>query len=308
MGCYYPVGVYRKDGSPTKRPCGYCIGCRLENSRQWAMRCVHEAQMHAENSFITLTYNDDNLPEDKSINKKTMQTFVKKLREELYPKKIRYFGSAEYGEICETCQKSRKICYDKGCGKFKKSLGRPHYHLCIFNHEFPDKKAFFFDRKRWKQKFSTRGYDHTLYRSPLLEKIWKKGYSTVGELSFDSAGYCARYVTKKINGQKELKHYGDKSHEFALMSRNPGIGNQWIKKYLYDVYPKDYVHVNGKKMRPCRYYDSVLEKLKPKMYDQIKQKRRDVEENSEYESDWRLHQKAEHRKKITKPLERSYES
>ena len=43
-------------------PCGRCVGCRLERSRQWAVRCMHEASMHMFNSFVTLTYDDDHFP------------------------------------------------------------------------------------------------------------------------------------------------------------------------------------------------------------------------------------------------------
>ena len=60
-------------------PCGRCVGCRLERSRQWAVRCMHEASMHMFNSFVTLTY-DDHLPEYNSLNYKHFQDFMKRLR------------------------------------------------------------------------------------------------------------------------------------------------------------------------------------------------------------------------------------
>ena len=87
MPCYTPITGYAsraltKNGkrqivfSPQKGfvdlpmtiPCGQCIGCRLEKARQWAIRCVHESKMWEHNSFVTLTYNDFNLPIDGSIS------------------------------------------------------------------------------------------------------------------------------------------------------------------------------------------------------------------------------------------------
>ena len=98
MACYHPMQGYRsaevtKNGKrkivfspqkgyidlPVKVACGQCIGCRLERSRQWAVRCMHEASMHMFNSFVTLTYDDDHLPEYNSLNYKHFQDFMKRL-------------------------------------------------------------------------------------------------------------------------------------------------------------------------------------------------------------------------------------
>ena len=249
------------------------------------MRCVHEAQMHEENCFITLTFNDKNLPSDKSVNKKTLQKFMKDLRKELYPKKIRFFGCGEYGE----------------------KLKRPHYHVALFGHDFPDKEIIFMEPKKSGSRPTAR--NNILHNSKALREIWKKGFVTVGNLTFESAGYVARYVTKKINGEKYEKHYKGKNQEFALMSRNKGIGYEWIKKYWNDVYPKDFVTIRGKKMRPCKYYDTYMEKTYPEMFKEIKLKRIEQEEKSDEESgeNWRNYEKYKHRKLITKTLDRKFE-
>ena len=107
MPCYHPMQGYRSraDGKtivfnpthgwvdrPLTIPCGQCVGCRLERSRQWAVRCVHEASLHEDNCFITLTYNNESLPEDGSLNKKHFQDFMKRLRKKYKNKKIGSFG------------------------------------------------------------------------------------------------------------------------------------------------------------------------------------------------------------------------
>ena len=291
MPCNFPVGTYRLDGSPTVRPCGSCIQCRLGYAKDWAIRCVHEAQMHENNSFITLTYNNENLPENNSVNKIEMQNFMKRLRKEIEPKKIRFFGSGEYG-------------YNPKTGKV---YGRPHYHLCLFGFDFPDKEDFRF--RRWSKR-----HNDMLYISPMLQKIWKKGFSTIGEVNINSAGYVARYVTKKITGNPAPDHYGDRMQEFALMSRGQkkdgkgGIGKPWFDKYSSDVYPKDFIVIDGKKHRPPRYYDSLLRKAKPKMYEEIMERRRKKAELERRECSMRQMQKEKYGKLITQPLERELEN
>lgn len=206
MPCYHPQIAYRskegrnangswpivfnvKDGYidlEVKIPCGKCIGCRLEHSRKWAIRCVHEAQMHTKNCFLTLTYNDENLPEDGSLNKRDIVLFLKKLRDKYGPN-IRFFQAGEYGEVCKTCGLHRTKC---NCEKYIPTIGRPHHHVLLFNHSFDD------------MVIHSRKKGIPLYTSESLQKLWKKGFSTIGEVTFESAAYTARYCLKKFIGDK----------------------------------------------------------------------------------------------------------
>jgi hypothetical protein len=250
MPCYNPVGTYRTDGSNTVRPCGMCLGCRLEYSRQWAVRCLHEAALHKDNCFITLTYNNENLPENLSLSLDEIQKFLKRFRRKVEPNKIRYFGCGEYGE--------------KQGHKYSDGIGRPHYHLCVFGYDFHDKQVLRNGTyKRWRSRFF-KGENADLYISKNLGKMWKKGFHSIGDVSFNSAGYVARYVTKKKKlTQTEMKrtgktlddHYKGRTPEFAIMSKRPGLGQDWIKKYWNSVYPKDFIMLNGHKHKPGRYYD-----------------------------------------------------
>jgi len=253
--CHYPIGIVDNEGAYVYRPCGQCIGCRLEYSRGWALRCVHEAQLHVDNSYLTLTYNDQNLPEDKSVHKRELQLFFKRFRDAI-SEKIRYFACGEYGD----------------------RLGRPHYHAIIFGY-MPNDTVLLehANQRRFQSRFHT-GEDFSIYKSAFIEKLWKRGFITVGNVSFESAAYVARYCTKKINGKMAPGHYKGKNPEFALMSRSPGIGADWIEKYMSDVYPKDYVTMRGRKMRPIRYYDERYKKTNPKGYMEVKRKRKKFQE------------------------------
>lgn len=240
---------------PVTVPCGQCSACRLEHSRQWAIRCVHEAQLHPENSFITLTYNDDYLPEDRSLDYRHFQLFMKR-----FTKMVR-----------KTTGHSARFYM---CGEYGDQLGRPHYHACIFGYDFPDKKL-------WKHE-----RDVKLYRSEALEELWPYGYSTVGDVTFQSAAYVARYIMKKITGDPARAHYEyinpdtgeitQREPEFTRMSLKPGIAAGWLEKFKTDVYPSDFVVLNGRKMRPPKFYDRSLEVVDPNAFSKIKKTRREA--------------------------------
>lgn len=289
MPCYYPKSGWRKvkkNGyeikEPSVRPCGSCIGCRLDKARDWAVRCVHEASMHKENCFITLTYNDKNLPKDKSINKDELQRFFKRLRKFIaYPGTMPLFDNAmriqyyrkkshpKYGQA-KVQDVYREIKY-YAAGEYGDRLGRPHYHACIFGYAFKDTELLFHGGYKYFKSIFSKTEGHSLYTSKTLEEIWKNGFVTIGELTLESAGYVARYCMKKINGEKAPDHYGEKTPEFAIMSK--GIGKEWYKKYKNDLYPKDYTHINGIRVTAPRYYDNLLAEENPKMLERIKQKR-----------------------------------
>ncbi len=222
------------------------------------MRCTHEASLHEENCFITLTYNAENLPPDAGLRKKHFQDFMKRLRKETKIK-IRYYHCGEYG--------------DKN--------NRPHYHAILFGLNFND----------WVYLFDSPSGE-PIYTSPTLERIWQNGFATVGTVTFESAAYVARYCMKKINGKKAdeinnntgLKHYerinsytGEITEvisEYATMSRGGrsgrGIGYDWINNFTSDVYPKDFTTIRGIKVKPPRYYDKYIESIDLDMYDDIK--------------------------------------
>lgn len=251
--------------------CGQCTGCRIERSRQWAMRCVHEASLYDDNCFITLTFEDTHLPDNYSINVEDLQLFFKRLRKKYVPKcptsdpilkvefmakhGIRYFACAEYGDLNR----------------------RPHYHAILFNHWFSDVKPFM---------KSPRG--DVLYISDELSKLWLFGYVLIGRMTFESAAYVARYSLKKLTGvdkDKIKEHYTvvhphtgevvDTQPEFVVMSRKPGIGKGWYDKFYTDIYPSDRVVIRGKEMRPPKFYDRLLEMEHPLIFDAVKKARVD---------------------------------
>lgn len=211
-------------------PCGKCIGCRLERSRQWAVRCWAESLMHSENCFLTLTYSDEFVPPDFELRKRDLTLFIKKLRfylDSKFGKKIRYFACGEYG------------------GRF----GRPHFHVCLFGEDFS------YDRKLTDVLVTSSS---NLFSSPSLDDLWGFGSCIIGNLTQESAGYTARYCLKKQSGGIDW----DSLHEvksYCVMSRNPGIGFPFFEKYRKEIYDLDYIVTpNGTRLKPPKFFDKKM--------------------------------------------------
>jgi len=249
MTCYHPITAWRSiDGRgangkwplsfkksegysdlEVQIPCGKCIGCRLEQSRQWAMRCTHEATLHKENCFLTLTYDNYHLDPSGSLNVTDIQLFMKRLRRRFEGKKIRYFQCGEYGDLHQ----------------------RPHHHVILFGLDFYDKEV---------AEVAENGF--VLYCSSTLANLWPFGLHRIGGVTFESTAYVARYVMKKISGPAAEDHYQGRIPEYITMSRRPGIAYGWIEKYKDDVYPHDYVVIrNGIKCKPPAYYDKIFDRI-----------------------------------------------
>lgn len=263
MPCYHPLTAYQlnKPGPSGKAPvfftpsantnmirlpCGRCIGCKLERSKQWAVRLMHERQMHDRACYLTLTFSDEFLPADGSLNVDTFQKFMKRYRKHVGVP-LRYFHCGEYGE----------------------ENFRPHYHAIIFGHDFPDK----FQANVSKGK--------PLYVSPTLQKLWPFGNHSIGDCEFESCAYVAGYVTKKITGDAADEHYKrvlqstgeivSVAPEYSTCSRNPPIGGSWFAKYGSEVYPNDRVVVRGRQLKPPRMYDKLLESRDLELHAAVKE-------------------------------------
>lgn len=215
----------------------------MERSRQWAVRCVHEAQLHEFNAFITLTYNDEHLPSDGSLNHRDFQLFMKRFRTSISPKRFKFYMCGEYGS----------------------KHGRPHYHALIFGYDFEDKRLH----------QVRRGIP--IFTSEELSALWGMGFCTTGDVTFESAAYCARYIMKKVTGNEAEEYYNGRKPEYTAMSRGgtrgKGLSYQWFMKYKDDVYPYDEVVLKGKRLRPPRFYDGLYEQHDPKGFQEVRRKR-----------------------------------
>lgn len=230
---------------PGKHNCGYCIGCRLEYSRQWACRLVAEAQCHQKTSFLTLTYKE--MPAKSSLNNDDFTLFMKRLRRHFEPNRLRYYQCGEYGE----------------------KTSRPHHHCILFGEDFSGDRHVI--------DCSQSGLPQ--YGSSLLERLWSHGKCTIGDVTFESAAYVSRYTLKKFYGKGAKDHYGERKPEYATMSRNPGIGAFYFEKYVNDMYPGDFFVPGPDRPAaiPPKYFDALLEKSDPELFERVKRRRKEGE-------------------------------
>lgn len=243
-----------------KIPCGKCIGCRLDYSRDWAARCAIEHKSILESKgkdaeftswFLTLTYDDDHVPLDSeygnmTLQAKDMQDFWKRLRRwseyHNYSTNIRYYQGSEYGS----------------------QYGRPHYHAVVFNLCIPDLKPW-----------SRNGLGDQLYISQTITDLWGKGYVVIGEFTWNTAAYVARYIMKKQKG-KDAIWYDAKNiePEVARMSRKPGLGFEYFQAHANEIYTHDKIQLpDGKMITPPKYFDSLYSELNPGRLAEVKQAR-----------------------------------
>ena len=271
----------------------------------WAIRCVHEAKMHEDNCFVTLTYRDGDLPVHGTLVKHHFQDFLKRLRaqhceyeendqgDRVCTNPISYFHCGEYGKVCPYCRE-------------RHGLGRPHYHALLFGY-WPD------DCELYQEKNGVR-----TYTSAKLARVWKKGFVVVADVTPQSAAYCTRYVLKKRTGCMAPEWYvridcrsGELlplAPEYATMSRNPAVGRRYYDEFGEDVYPEDNVVINGFLMKPPRYYDELFKQENEDEFEELKGRRREaMKENAHNNTPARLGVRKQcHDAKLARS-ERSYE-
>jgi len=157
------------------------------------------------------------------------------------------------------------------CGEYGENFSRPHYHACLFGIDFPDKDPI------------RESEGNILYNSPTLDEIWGKGYTSIGDVTFETAAYTARYITKKITGVNAYEHYQKTCEhtgnlislepEYTHMSTRPAIGKDWLRKYENDLYPSDFAIHRNRKIKIPRYYDKIME-LEREDFETIKSRRK----------------------------------
>lgn len=206
---------------------------------------MHEKRMSNRNCFVTLTYGNGELPVGGTLVKRDLQLFMKRLRK-ANGEGIRFYGCGEYGELNQ----------------------RPHYHVLLFNFDFVDKVEIGANR---------RGDKYFVSRE--LSGLWTCGHSLLGEVTFESAAYVARYIVKKVTGDGAAEHYScfdsdgvvhDRLPEFTVMSRRPGVGSGYYERFGDEVRNHDDVVMSGRRVRPPRFYDTRTERVDPGRLAEVK--------------------------------------
>lgn len=252
-------------------PCGKCIGCRLEYSKQWATKGLYEAECYENNWFLTITYDQEHLPAaDTMIDPKT--------GEELGENP---FGSLKEKELTDFIKRLR-IHYERkynhtgirymACGEYGDKGNRPHYHMIAFNLPIPIERLRFHE---YNENYEA------MYRCEELEDIWGKGMIVAAEVNWNTCAYVARYITKKVGipTQKDYYQCLGIQPEFFRMSRRPGIGRTYYDEHKKEIYEKDQLIIQKygggtMKVKPPKYYDKLYDLEYPEEYEKIKKERK----------------------------------
>lgn len=246
-------------------PCGKCNGCRIDYSKNWATRCVLESTLYERNYFVTLTYDDEHLLsrcyrqnvevdhvtgevtdqfDSVSLNPDDLHRFMHDLRQ-LFDRKygeqgIRFFACGEYGS------KSK----------------RPHFHLLLFNCNLRDLNLYKVSR------------GNSLFNSEDISKCWPYGFSVVGDLTYESCAYVARYMLKKVKGDPLYYERNGLIPEFVRMSRKPGIAKSYYDANSKKIYASDQIVIKtskgAKEVKPPKYFDKMYEADCPEDFERIK--------------------------------------
>lgn len=240
-------GEAGKDYFKFEIPCGYCDLCRAEQARQWAVRIYHESASFQRNSFLTLSYADEHLPPNNSLNYEHLNAFTKRLKitiQRHFDVTIKYYAVGEYGDRST----------------------RPHYHAIIFGHDFTE------DRRM------VRDGPKPLWTNPLLEQQWGHGIVSVGALNFATARYTASYLLKKLRSKQKYVYTDEETGELialeqprAFMSRN--IGKDWWNTYQHQVSAHDHIIIEGRRQKPPKAYDRWLSERSEIAGEMIKEQR-----------------------------------
>lgn len=259
-------------------PCGQCIGCRLEYSRQWANRGYLESKCWDQNWFVTLTYDEaynfilDEIETSDGITYTNPGDWNGILIPEhltAFMKSLRQIMKREHG------QDGIRFM---ACGEYGSEGQRPHYHIILFNCNLP-----------LESFYNPKIKNHNLYwQNTIIERAWgngrePKGICNISEASWNNIAYTARYITKKVNGALSEHYYAEQGQvkEFFRVSRMPGIGELYYRQHKDEIYKYDCITIVNQEgattCKPPKYFDDLYEKEDPEGFKKIKEKRKRIQ-------------------------------
>lgn len=235
MQCNKPIFLRQYDFFV---PCGKCMACRIARSREWSIRLLHEMDYFDESVFVTLTYNDENLPVDGNVSKDVLQRFFKRLRKRLDGRSIKYFACGEYGE----------------------KNGRPHYHAIILGLSVSE------------HVIDNSGGIMKSLDGPIND-AWNMGFVTLGFVSYESCRYVSEYITKQLSGRMAVS---GRVQPFSLKSN--GIGRRYVEDNKTLLEKELSIRYKGIPLGLPKYYRNLLEVDSQVLYEKGKERLEELKE------------------------------
>lgn len=218
MACDAPLAIKFKQPVPDGKggwlyyfpgDCGRCLPCLKKRKAQWSYRIENEMKHAITAYFVTLTYNDDNLPPGNMVVKEHHKTFIELLklyeswpemstREDYsYEEYIR--ASSRIGEYSDDYTYDSYPLRYYGVVEFGGTTGRVHWHYLLFN---------VLDKRN-------------------IEKAWQAGMIQIDPCNINTIDYVLKYMIK--DRENDLQ---EEKRERSFMSK--GIGMQGITQEFID--------------------------------------------------------------------------
>lgn len=280
-------------------PCGKCVGCRLDYSKEWAIRCTLEMQDYPPDEcyFLTLTYDDAHVPysearrevfeRDTSIDSMRFESFVSGrsmseidyvLKEVVDLPSNQTLVSDHLTLFMKRLRRNQEYHYGKqnirffGCGEYGGKTFRPHYHLIVYGLQLSPRTS-----SDWQKPM--KGY--SVWQSKYLEDIWKYGHVIVGHCTYETCGYVARYMLKKQKGNDgDFYKKNNIEPPFSRMSLKPGLGMKYYEEHKREMLESDEIYIStekrGIKSKPPRFFDLLLADEYPDTFAEVKGIRSDL--------------------------------
>lgn len=220
--CLHPVII----DEHTVFPCGNCPVCRMKYRKQMAVRIYMEKCIEKpfKSYFITLTYNEQNLPTIAGrpcFDKYHISRFLDSVRHRLrlFGLTLRYFGTCEYGE--------------EGF--------RPHYHFIMFLYRSGDTFS------ENVQVFRDRHF----FNKEIVGRYWQYGFTYDGTVTGESIMYCTAYALKDDEALERDWRGFEQGRPFRVFSLRPGLGLtnkclEWWHDYVFnDGQPRTSISIKG---------------------------------------------------------------
>lgn len=264
-------------------PCGKCEGCRLDQAREMSIRCALESLEWKENHFITLTYDDKHIPKTRDHIRARTNEITGEVHE-IDNEEENTLWYPDFQKFMKDLREYWRTHYNHTdirfymCGEYGPKTNRAHIHAIIYNLPIEPEDLIPYTRNK---------YGQMRYTCPVIENIWKKGFVTVADVSWETCCYVAQYCTKKKGGtlygeiKEDFYKRQGKMPEFTQCSRRPGIGKAYFEKNFWDIYKDDQIMLKAKtglkKVRPSSYYDKLFEDEGYEEYlKELKEKRQEV--------------------------------
>lgn len=268
--------------------CGKCVECKIKTSKEWAQRSVCEASMHVDNWFVTLTYDDEHLP--LPIPTYSRHSYDYGLWSPLLYEDFEKFKKRllEYIRYHYNVDGIRFLM----CGEYGPKNGRPHFHVIFYGLPLPDVVKH--------NDLTVKGRPYVYLSSEIIDNCWGKGFTTLGEVNWETSAYVGRYVMKKFSNLEEFDYcklcydngWEPLPPEMRQASRNPGLARPFYDVNKDEIYNIDKVVLpNGRTPQPCQYFDRLFDLEDPELLSQIRENRKEkafisqINERSKFKND-----------------------